>query len=118
MAASAYGITYRYFRAPWDIGPREDLVALVESGRLRPCTVIDLGSLNKVKVNGHLYVQRNLRNGDIIQVGQTEFKFVWPKADYEEYRASVPEDFKEALEHLQEEDILLPETDGAVKANE
>jgi len=44
LMKSFYQITYRYFRAPWDIGPREDLVALVASGRLRPCKVIDLGS--------------------------------------------------------------------------
>lgn len=35
---------YRYFRMPWDIGPREELVALVKSGRLIPCRAIDLGS--------------------------------------------------------------------------
>ena len=39
-----YEILYRYFRAPWDIGPREELVSLVESGRLEPCRAIDLGS--------------------------------------------------------------------------
>ena len=39
-----YGITYRYFRAPWDTGPREGLVNLVESGRIQPCKAIDLGS--------------------------------------------------------------------------
>lgn len=39
-----YEIMYRYFRAPWDIGPREELVALVESGRLQPGRAIDLGS--------------------------------------------------------------------------
>jgi len=39
-----YEILYRYFRAPWDIGPREELVALVENGRLKPCRAIDLGS--------------------------------------------------------------------------
>ncbi|MBI2862462.1 MAG: class I SAM-dependent methyltransferase [Chloroflexi bacterium] len=39
-----YETTYRYFRAPWDIGPREELVALVESGRIQPCRAIDLGS--------------------------------------------------------------------------
>jgi SAM-dependent methyltransferase len=39
-----YEVLYRFFRAPWDIGPREELVALVEGGRLRPCRVIDLGS--------------------------------------------------------------------------
>ena len=80
-------------------------------------TVIDLGSLNKVKVNGVIYVQRNLRHGDIIQVGGTEFKFTWSKADYEEYRASLPEDFKEALEHLQEGDAPVADpNDGTVKA--
>jgi len=41
---SFYEITYRHFRAPWDIGPRKELVELVERGRLRPCSVIDLGS--------------------------------------------------------------------------
>jgi SAM-dependent methyltransferase len=39
-----YETIYRHFRAPWDIGPHEELVALVESGRLQPGRVIDLGS--------------------------------------------------------------------------
>lgn len=39
-----YEILYRRFRAPWDIGPRVELVQLVESGRLKPCRVLDLGS--------------------------------------------------------------------------
>jgi len=38
-----YEITYRYFRAPWDIGAREELVSLVEGGRIKPCRAIDLG---------------------------------------------------------------------------
>ncbi len=38
-----YEITYRYFRAPWDIGAREELVSLVEGGRVKPCRAIDLG---------------------------------------------------------------------------
>jgi SAM-dependent methyltransferase len=41
---SFYEITYRHFRAPWDIGPRVELVELVESGRLKPGRAIDLGS--------------------------------------------------------------------------
>jgi SAM-dependent methyltransferase len=41
---SFYNILYRHFRAPWDIGPRKELVELVESGRLKACRVIDLGS--------------------------------------------------------------------------
>ncbi len=39
-----YELLYRYFRAPYDIGPRKELVALVESGRIKPCRAIDLGS--------------------------------------------------------------------------
>jgi SAM-dependent methyltransferase len=41
-----YEITYRYFRAPWDIRAgeaREELVSLVEGGCLQPCLAIDLG---------------------------------------------------------------------------
>lgn len=38
-----YEIIYRYFRAPWEIGAREELVALVDSGRIKPCRAIDLG---------------------------------------------------------------------------
>ena len=39
-----YELIYRHFRAPWDIGPRKELVELVESGRLKSCRAIDLGS--------------------------------------------------------------------------
>ena len=39
-----YEIIYSHFRAPWDIGPRRELVELVESGRIKPCKAIDLGS--------------------------------------------------------------------------
>lgn len=38
-----YEITYHYFRAPWDMGAREELVSLVEGGRIKPCRAIDLG---------------------------------------------------------------------------
>lgn len=39
-----YEMTYRHFRAPWDIGPRRELVDLVEDGQLQPGRAIDLGS--------------------------------------------------------------------------
>jgi hypothetical protein len=39
-----YEIGYRYFRVPWDIGPRQELVQLVTDGQLTPCRAIDLGS--------------------------------------------------------------------------
>ncbi len=39
-----YELLYGRFRAPWDIGPRRELVELVEAGRIKPCKAIDLGS--------------------------------------------------------------------------
>ncbi len=41
-----YELMYRYpfISIPWDTGPREELVSLVESGRVKPCRAIDLGS--------------------------------------------------------------------------
>ncbi|MFW9825889.1 MAG: class I SAM-dependent methyltransferase [Candidatus Thorarchaeota archaeon] len=39
-----YNFLYKYLRAPWDIGPREELVSLVNTGKIKPCKVIDLGS--------------------------------------------------------------------------
>lgn len=41
-----YEIMYRYsfISIPWDTGPRSALVSLVESGRIKPCRAIDLGS--------------------------------------------------------------------------
>ena len=44
-------------------------------------TVIDLGSLNKTRVNNKVYVQKNLRNNDIIRVGKTEMRFNWDGLD-------------------------------------
>ena len=38
-----YEVGYRFFRMPWEMGPREELVDLVESGRIAPCRAIDLG---------------------------------------------------------------------------
>jgi SAM-dependent methyltransferase len=41
-----YNMMYRYsfVPIPYDIGPREELVNVVESGRVKPCRAIDLGS--------------------------------------------------------------------------
>lgn len=44
MMKAFYEIMYSRFHAPWDIGPRRELVELVESGRIKPCRAIDLGS--------------------------------------------------------------------------
>ena len=38
-----YQLGYRYFCMPWEIGPREELVRLVENRRITPCRAIDLG---------------------------------------------------------------------------
>ncbi|OLB73717.1 MAG: hypothetical protein AUI14_25430 [Actinobacteria bacterium 13_2_20CM_2_71_6] len=38
-----YNTGYRFFRMPWEIGPRTELVDLVRSGRLQPGRAVDLG---------------------------------------------------------------------------
>ena len=38
-----YELLYGRFRAPWDLGPRKELVEAVEGGRIQPCRAIDLG---------------------------------------------------------------------------
>ena len=38
-----YELGYRYFRMPWEMGPRQELVQLIESGRITPSRAIDLG---------------------------------------------------------------------------
>jgi SAM-dependent methyltransferase len=38
-----YNLGYRFFRMPWEIGPRAEIVELVTSGRLRPGRAADLG---------------------------------------------------------------------------
>ncbi|MBL7201233.1 MAG: methyltransferase domain-containing protein [Anaerolineae bacterium] len=38
-----YELGYRFCRMPWETGPREELVGLVDSGRIAPCRAIDLG---------------------------------------------------------------------------
>ncbi len=43
MRKGLYDWMYRNNRAPWDIGPRKELVEAVESGRIQPCRAIDLG---------------------------------------------------------------------------
>lgn len=69
----SYETTYRYFRATWDIGAREELVDLVKSGRISPCRTIDLGcgtasnviflAQNGFKVTGIYYAVSAIRLG-------------------------------------------------------
>jgi pSer/pThr/pTyr-binding forkhead associated (FHA) protein len=67
-------------------------------------TVIDLGSLNKTKVNGKMYVQKNLINGDVVRVGKSELKFNWEAMD----ESSVSD----------ADDIMIPDDDSALKSEE
>lgn len=53
-------------------------------------TAIDLGSLNKTKVNDKIYVQKNLRDKDIITLGKTKIQFNWEGQD--EYGIDSSED--------------------------
>lgn len=43
MNKQFYELGYRYFRMPWEVGPRQEVVGLVENGRIAPCRAIDLG---------------------------------------------------------------------------
>jgi hypothetical protein len=36
-----YELGYRYWRMPWEGGPRSELVELVRSGRLEPCRALE-----------------------------------------------------------------------------
>jgi pSer/pThr/pTyr-binding forkhead associated (FHA) protein len=44
-------------------------------------TVLDLGSLNKTKVRGNPYLQRNLKHDFILSLGKTRLRFVWENAN-------------------------------------
>jgi pSer/pThr/pTyr-binding forkhead associated (FHA) protein len=43
-------------------------------------TVVDLGSLNKTQVKDKEYIQKNLKNGNVITLGKTQLRFVWENA--------------------------------------
>ncbi len=40
-------------------------------------TVMDLGSLNKTVVKGKQYIQKNLMTGNLLNLGETQLRFVW-----------------------------------------
>ncbi len=44
-------------------------------------TIIDLNSLNKTKVNEKIYIQKNLKNKDIITLGRVKLEFNWETMD-------------------------------------
>ena len=44
-------------------------------------TAIDLNSLNKTKVNDQIYIQKNLKHGDVLTLGKTQLRFVWEDQD-------------------------------------
>jgi pSer/pThr/pTyr-binding forkhead associated (FHA) protein len=44
-------------------------------------TAIDLNSLNKTKVNDQVYIQKNLKHGDVLTLGKTKLRFVWEDQD-------------------------------------
>ena len=64
-------------------------------------TVVDLGSLNKTRVKGKEYIQKNIKNGYILVLGKTEVRFVWEKA--KEWLAAQGLDGKEGGEEEQEQ---------------
>lgn len=48
-----YEMIYRSFRAPWDIGGREELVGFVDSGRIKPGRAIAAATLAADPVPGN-----------------------------------------------------------------
>ena len=69
-------------------------------------TVMDLGSTNRTRVNGKVFIQKNLRNGDVVRLGTTELRFIWEDLD---------ESVIDALEDVLGED---DDRDDAVPAEE
>jgi len=43
-------------------------------------TVVDLGSLNRTRVKQKQYIQKNLKDGYEMSVGNTRLRFAWPDA--------------------------------------
>ena len=48
-------------------------------------TAIDLNSLNKTKVNDKIYIQKNLKSGDVLTLGKTKIKFTWKRQPEQEF---------------------------------
>jgi len=67
-------------------------------------TVIDLNSLNKTRVNDQVYIQKNLKNGDVLGLGKTKLRFVWE--EQEEATVNPEEDILGA----EPADAEVPET--------
>ena len=73
-------------------------------------TVIDLNSMNKTRVNGQVYLQKNLRNGDFISIGRTVLKFMW-----ENLNESVLDELEDVLGTEDEDDAqVLSEEDDSL----
>lgn len=43
MRKFLYQFGYRFFKMPWELGAREELISLVKSGKIKPGRAIDLG---------------------------------------------------------------------------
>lgn len=71
-------------------------------------TVIDLGSLNKTRVNGEVYVQKNLFHEDVISIGQTKIRFLWE--NQEEWEDASKKENTADL-NTESEDVDEPESE-------
>jgi hypothetical protein len=65
-----------------------------------------------------MFIQKNLANGDIIRVGKTELKFNWSPADQAAYNREMEPTLGGVAAYTADDDIPLPESDGALHANE
>jgi pSer/pThr/pTyr-binding forkhead associated (FHA) protein len=55
-------------------------------------TVVDLGSLNKTRIKGKTYIQKNLTHGALMELGKTRMRFVWESAAAWRREHALPEE--------------------------
>lgn len=60
-------------------------------------TLVDLGSLNKTRVKGKTYLQKNLSHGALIEMGKTRLRFEWEGAAAWRREQALPEEEPESV---------------------
>ena len=59
-------------------------------------TIVDLGSMNKTRVRGKTYLQKNLSHGAEIELGKTRLRFEWESAAAWRREQDLPEEEPES----------------------
>jgi pSer/pThr/pTyr-binding forkhead associated (FHA) protein len=72
-------------------------------------TLVDLGSLNKTRVRGKTYLQKNLSHGALIELGTTRLRFEWESAAAWRREQALPEEEPES-------EVLEPDSPAGKEA--